>query len=234
MNNTVVITPTIGRDTLYDSLMSVQGQTVSVDHLVVVDGPEFDHAVTRILDTIGNPSNITKLVLPENTGQGKFYGHRVIAAMSHIVNKEYVFLLDDDNWYEHNHVETLRGFIEHNSFDWAYSLRSISNSDRSISIYDNSISLGDLCEIVPLDQVVVDTSTYAFTGSFFSKYGNNWHGGWGADRFFFSNVASKHKYGCSMMYTSNYRLGHYEEEESIPTLIETNMYHDQCGHSKRP
>ena len=38
--------------------------------------------------------------LPENTGSNGFNGHRIYAACSHLVNADYVLLLDEDCFYE--------------------------------------------------------------------------------------------------------------------------------------
>ena len=105
-----VITPTIGSPKLKDAIDSVSNQTYKCKHLIVCDGTEYFDQVYKL--SVGG--DIQFCVTPENTGKtgGNFYGHRIYAAYPHLVNSDYILFLDEDNWYEPNHVETLIETIE--------------------------------------------------------------------------------------------------------------------------
>ena len=107
-----VITPTIGSPKLLDAITSVLNQTYKCNHVIVVDGRDYANQVLNIID----PRLVNIVVSPENTGKtgGNFYGHRIYAAYPHLINSDYILFLDEDNWYEPNHVETLRS-EEHTS-----------------------------------------------------------------------------------------------------------------------
>ena len=110
-----VITPTIGLPKLLRALYSVQNQTYKHhQHLIVADGPEAWENVKNNKLMMFNIENngVAVNVLHENVGKNGFYGHRVYAAFPHLVNSDYIFLLDEDNWYEPDHIETLVKTLE--------------------------------------------------------------------------------------------------------------------------
>lgn len=216
--SSVVITPTTGDKKVLDAVRSVAEQTYkNVKHLLVIDGGRFRGTLP---DDIQDLSPNLKIVqLDSNTGSEGFYGHRIYAGFSHLVNEPYVFFLDQDNWYEPEHVESIIETINKNNYDWAYSLRNIcDNSVKSIlaevKIPDNCESLGKWpvwTALRPNQQTLyhIDTSAYAFKREFLVKVGGAWHQGYGGDRIFLKIITEhlKHKnYGTSGKYTLNYRL----------------------------
>ena len=109
-----IITPTIGSPKLIDAVNSVSKQTYgNIKHLIVVDGREY---AAPVFEQLGQPDRQgTKVVItPENTGKtgGNFYGHRIYAAYPHLLNSDYILFLDEDNWYEPDHVESLVSLAE--------------------------------------------------------------------------------------------------------------------------
>lgn len=139
-----VITPTIGSPKLLDAMRSVEKQTYNCKHLIVIDGPEYSQKAMELISNSGLKGNHTVYCSPENTGKtgGDFYGHRIYAAFPHLINSDYILFLDEDNWYEPNHVETLIQTIEEKQLDFAYSLRQIYSPDRRFLCNDNCESLG--------------------------------------------------------------------------------------------
>lgn len=205
----VVITPTIGSPKLADAIAGVQSQTYkNVQHLLVVDGEQHYAAVEAIAEETDFQGKI--LTLPYNTGKtgGDFYGHRIYSGVPHFLNQDYVFFLDEDNWYESNHVETLANTLgKNNSF--AYSLRQIYSPDKKYIIHDNCESLGKW----PIyfthgkdPQYLIDTSSFAFTLPFIQKTSHLWHSGWGGDRKYFYAVKDHVKWDCSYEHSLCYRL----------------------------
>ena len=113
-----VITPTIGSSKLKAAVESVLKQTYKCKHLIVVDGREY---ATPVYEQLGQPDipGTQVVISPENTGKtgGNFYGHRIYAAYPHLINSDYILFLDEDNWYEPDHVETLIKTIESKNLD---------------------------------------------------------------------------------------------------------------------
>lgn len=228
MNDVVVITPTIGRPELSEAIASVMNQTQPAQHLIVVDGPEYDEAVSNIISSFDNTDHIAKLVLPYNTGRGEFYGHRALASVSHILKQDYILLLDDDNWYDNNHIQSLIVLLQDEGLDFAYSFRKVWSNDKSFSVLDNSMSIGTVCDKINPEDYMLDTSSYIFTGDFFGKNGWQWHYGWGADRRFFNLVQKDSVHNSTRLHTMNYRLSASDVSDSIDLITYKNKEHSEC------
>lgn len=205
-----VITPTIGSPKLIDAIESVKNQTYKCEHLVVIDGPEYNK---QVLDLKNDNVVFSARVVtsPYNTGAGGFYGHRIYASYPHLINSDYVLFLDEDNWFEPNHVETLIETIEKNRLDFAYSLRKIYSSDKKYLVDDNCESLGKweifMSRKSPHGkQYLIDTSSFCFKREFIQKTCHLWHSGWGGDRRYLYFVKDEAKYDTSGQYTLCYRL----------------------------
>ena len=207
-----VITPTIGSPKLKDAVDSVINQTYKCNHLVIIDGPEY--IKQPILEELFMyDDKVDFYTLPENTGKtgGNFYGHRIYAAYPHLLNSDYILFLDEDNWYEPNHVETLIKTIEEKNLDFAYSLRQIYSPDRRFRCNDNCESLGKW-EIFNSrqsphgKQYLIDTSSFCFKREFIQKTCHLWHSGWGGDRRYFYAVRDSAKFDTNGKHTLCYRL----------------------------
>jgi glycosyltransferase involved in cell wall biosynthesis len=120
-----VITPTIGNSKLSDAIRSVDKQTYkNLTHYIFIDGQEHKSNVHKQIE---GASKVKLIELEENVGKG-WYGHRVFAASSFLVNADIIVYLDEDNWFEPCHVDKLVKKIEEGN-DWAYSLRKIYDKD---------------------------------------------------------------------------------------------------------
>lgn len=226
MSNILVITPTTGSIELVDAIHSVQDQTIPVDHLVVCDGNKFKEQTKHIVNKICEGSGAEACYLPYNTGGGGFYGHRIMAAFSHLVNHEYVLFLDQDNWFEPNHVESLVSEIKQFNLDWSYSLRKIFSKEKEFICDDNCESLGRWPVWVNKEAHLIDSSSYCFKTDFIRKIGHIWDWGWGADRRFYTIIKDqlKHQnYTCSSKHTMCYRLGGNEGSVTGEFFIEGNQ-----------
>lgn len=213
----VVITPTIGSPKLKDAVESVQRQTYgNIEHLLVIDGSlQYGHNARLIAEDVGedNPGLITKHIrfidLPYNTGKtgGNFYGHRVYAGVPHLINADYIFFLDEDNWYEPDHVKTLVEVLDQGN-DFAYSFRKIYDQDKKYIADDNCEALGKWPIYFSHNdpQYLVDTSSFAFNTKFLQKTCHFWHSGWGGDRkYLYSALAQNPKWDTSYKHTLCYR-----------------------------
>jgi hypothetical protein len=237
---TLVITPTTGAPELTDAIESVITQTYKdVDHLIVVDGFDFSSRVDRTLSDGGIVfgDRINRVDLPYNTGGGGFYGHRIMAAFSHLVNHDLVFFLDQDNWFDPDHVATLVQEITQYNLDWAYSLRKIYNKDKQYVCDDNCESLGRWPVWVDEISHLIDSSSYCFKTSFLRQVGHVWDYGWGADRRFYTILKDhfKHQnYTCTGKHTLCYRLGGNEGSVTGEFFVEGNRKVQEKYNGKFP
>ena len=209
MAEAVVIIPTTGSEEVIDAINSVLTQTVDTDILLVCDGDKFRTNTEKLIEQVSN-SKVKVCYLPYNTGGSGFYSHRIIAGFSHLLEHDYVMFLDQDNWFESNHVETLVKEIKDYNFDWSYSLRKVYDKDKTFLCEDNCESLGRWPAWVGEDVFLVDTSSYIYKRDFLEKIGHLWHHGWGADRRFYhilKNEIQHNNYGCTGKHTLCYRLG---------------------------
>ena len=209
----LVITPTTGSPELADAVYSVLNQTnKDVEHLLVVDGVVFSYKVDKVLNDakIITGGKIKRVDLPFNTGKNGFYGHRIMAGFGHLINHDYVLFLDQDNWFEPDHVDSLINIIESKNLDWAYSLRRIYDKDKNYVTDDNCESLGRWPAWVGEDVYLIDTSSYCFKTSFYRQVCHIWDFGWGGDRRFYNFLKNQIKhdnYACTGEFTLSYRLG---------------------------
>jgi glycosyltransferase involved in cell wall biosynthesis len=141
-----VITPTTASDQLNDVLKSIDRQTYqNIQHLVVVDG--FDKYGARATQLMEGATRSTAFSLPHNTGYDQYNGHRIYGAMSYIAEGEYICFLDQDNWYEDHHIESLVDVIQHGN-EWAYSLRKIVSQEGTYICNDDCESLGKWTSVI--------------------------------------------------------------------------------------
>jgi glycosyltransferase involved in cell wall biosynthesis len=232
-----VITPSIGSPKLKDAIESVKNQTYKCKHLVVVDGPEYRQAVWDLNACEG----VQLEYAPENTGKtgGNFYGHRIYAAYPHLLNSDYILFLDEDNWFQPDHVETLVKTIEEKNLDFAYSLRQIYSPDRRFRCNDNCESLGKW-EIFGSrqsphgKQYLIDTSSFCFTKKFIQATCHLWHSGWGGDRRYFYTVKEHAKYDTNGKYTLCYRLDGNEGSVTEEFFVEGNKTQENYYGGKYP
>ena len=232
-----VITPTIGSPKLLDAITSVLNQTYKCNHVIVADGKEYTQKVLDIID----PRLVNIVSSPENTGKtgGDFYGHRIYAAYPHLINSDYILFLDEDNWYEPNHVETLIDTIESKNLDFAYSLRKIFDVNGNYVCEDNCESLGKweifLSRKSPHgNHYLIDTSSYCFRREFIQKTCHIWHHGWGGDRLYLANVRDHSKFDTTGRYTLNYRLDGNPSSVKPEFFIEGNKTQEAYYGGKFP
>lgn len=230
MRSVAIITPTIGSEFLEQTILTVQNQTYqNFHHYIIVDGPQYESNVDEIFAhmELKETDNISVTVLPKNVGKVNgtpFFGHRVYAAFSYLVNEDYVMFLDEDNWYEPNHVESCVNTME-KGYDWCFALRNIIERDSGEFICkENADSLAHW-SIRNEPNVFknaktgshVDTNTYCFKPAVAmgtsqvwhnASYTNNSIGSDGADiRTSRVLVEQVKNYACTGEFTVNYRLG---------------------------
>lgn len=196
-----VVIPTIGAKHLEQCLDSVLNQTYKNTTVYLFK----DGADVKIPSFVNNIPNIKQIHLDENIGKG-WYGHRVYAACSFLVNADIICYLDEDNFYEPEHVQTLVETISKGN-DWAYSLRNIVDKNGEFVCTDDCESLGKWPVYFNNEIFHIDTSCFAVRRDVAVRVGHSWYGQWGADRQFFGTIKKYYpKFDCTNTYTVNYRL----------------------------
>lgn len=131
-----VITPTTGAPYLRQAIESVKNQTYdNIQHLVVVDGQPKGRVMAR------EYGHIDLIDLPYPTGLDRFNGHRIYGASVYLAKGDLVCFLDEDNYYDTTHIESLVKVIEKGN-DWAFSLRKIVDKESNYVCLDDCESLG--------------------------------------------------------------------------------------------
>lgn len=200
-----VVIATTGANTLEHAIGSVLSQSHKQTNCwVVIDGPQY---VAQTLAITQKFPNVSIMALPENTGANGFYGHRIYAATSFIVNSDYVLFLDQDNWMTVDHVAKQIDNCESNDLEWGYSLRSIWDKNGNYLLDDNCESLGKWPIFLSDQHHLVDTSCYCIKQEVVSRIGGAWYGGWGGDRQFFAAISHHFpRFGTTGKHTLCYRL----------------------------
>jgi hypothetical protein len=204
MSATVII-PTTGAPELKGAVRSVLEQTYETKCYVVADGVQ-NHSKTRIItDDFLSRKNLERCYLPINVGANGFYGHRVYAAFTHLIDTEYVLYLDQDCWLDPEHVETCIKTMKEKNLDWTYSLRKICDKQGNFVVNDDCESLGKWKTYHGVHHI--DTNCYCLKTEVAIKLAQVWHGGWGQDRVWLQ-VLSQHfpKFDCTGIYSVNYRV----------------------------
>ena len=206
----MVITPTTGKSTVNQAIESVRNQSIKTEHLIVVDGggdisDRFSNMLlNKISPNYENP--LQWLTLPENVGGNGWYGHRVYAAMPLMVNADYILFLDEDNWFEPNHVETMTNKIKSKDLMWSYSLRRIVDERGQYVSDDDCESLGRYPTYYDHTLNFVDTNCYCFKREYLVRVAHDFYGQWGADRGFYKSASTNlPAFGCTGEATVNYR-----------------------------
>lgn len=233
----VVITPTTGSGLLHCAIDSVAKQDFEdIVHLLVVDGPEFELEVKQIASKFSN-SHYNISVLPFNTGANGLNGHRIYASFPLLVNADYILFLDEDNWWDSDHVGSLIELVEDMRLDWAHSMRKIYTYDEVYIADDNCESIGMFEPFSFLKKgwtSYIDTNCYIFKRNTIVQTAHYWYHPLRADRYFFNHLALKFpNYLSSKRYTVNYRLK-MNGPVAPEYIIEGNAYMEEKYENKLP
>ena len=156
MNNPLVtiITATTCTDYLRQNLNSVINQTYpNIQHLIVVDGK---HHLDKLTYDIASDV----IVLPYATGINQYNGHRIYGATTYLAKGDYIMYLDEDNWLEPRHIESLIETINGKQNAYACSLRKVTDMDGNYICNDDCESLGNWVSII--DDYFVDVNCFFF------------------------------------------------------------------------
>lgn len=230
MNKIVtVITPTTGTKYLKQAVESIQKQTYKhIQHLIVVDGKKHLDKVADILKEVDISNKIVDVIpLPYPTGEDRFNGHRIYGASIYLCKGDFVCFLDEDNWYDETHVESLTKSIEGKG--WAYSLRKIVDSDGNYVCNDDCESLGGYPSIMDERDYFVDVNCFFLPKEVALQTSPIWYrkarepGVPEVDRFLTHVLRSNNlAQECTGEYTVNYRAGNTERSVQKEFFIHGN------------
>ena len=218
----LIVIPTTGAATLEDAVSSALFQThANTEVWVVIDGPKFKDAAERMLVKYPHAKS---LVLPANTGANGWYGHRIYAAVSYLFDHDYVLYLDQDNWFEPDHVATMVAACEKNNWRWCHGLRKIYNAQGRYMCDDDCESLGRWPIYISDQHHLVDTSTYCISKDVIVNLAPAWYSGWGGDRRFYSIITQHVKeFGCTGIATTCYRLDGNHNSVNVDFFLQGNQ-----------
>lgn len=214
----VVITPTTGLPFLAKAMESTNTQPC--EHWIVIDGEQHAQKVADILQA-GDYVNKKIILLPENTGKPnnhwsrkegvRFFGNRIYAGISNLVNADHVLFLDEDNWFDPDHVETMLRmmYVKDREHEWVYSLRKCVDQEGKYLFNDDCDSLGIFASWKNIN--LVDMNCYCFKTEFLMKINSTLQTDYYWTDRLLSRVAVStakdfYTYGCTGRYTVNYRL----------------------------
>ena len=195
-----VVTSTQGRSTITKAIQSVKDQTRKATHYVFIHGAEYsDKTIPHLAD------DTVAVHLPRANGGGGYGMAPVFALAPFAITEDIIFYLDDDNWYEPDHIESLVEMIEKHDLGWAYSLRKIVDNEGNFICEDNCESLG--CIPNSHQQYLVDNSCYAVRTDVARRHSHAWYVPIVSDRSFQSELMrAKIRCGSTGKHSVNYRL----------------------------
>jgi glycosyltransferase involved in cell wall biosynthesis len=211
-----IITPTIGNPRLKQLLESINNQTyTNIEHIIVIDGSDYYEKVFEILEQVPVKEPIIRHIipLPFSSGKNYYYGHKIYASIPQLLKSDYVVLLDDDNTFKTNHIQSYYELLEIDNYEWIYSLRNIED-DEGYICRDECESLGYLSPIFyNKTQYMIDTNCLCIRLDIMIENSYIWNRpGYNKledpDRVFSNKLMTEYpKYYCSQKYTVNYYVG---------------------------
>ncbi len=196
-----VVTSTRGRETIRKAAYSVDAQSYPAHHYIFAHGRDCWDKVEE--NTNGLP--VTVVNLPIANGGGGYAMAPVFAAAPYLIEEDVICFLDDDNWYEPEHIESAVKLIEKHNLGWAYSLRKIVDADGNYLCDDNCESLG----VHPnaTGHYLVDNSCYVVRTDVARKHSHAWYIPVVSDRNFLNALmTARVPCGATGKHSVNYRL----------------------------
>jgi glycosyltransferase involved in cell wall biosynthesis len=202
MKTVAVVTATTGRKELQQAMDSVAAQTYPCEHYIFVDGV----AIGDTFEVNPTPENKPRIIhrcwLPVRTGGNGMMNGGIVAASAFLVQEDLICWLDDDNWFEPDHIEKL---VEaKGDKPYAYSLRALRNSDGSFFANDDFESIGHHGGFIDLNCYLMERNIAVQIAPLWYKTTGELMIG---DRFVYQALRVNNlENACSGLYSLNYRL----------------------------
>lgn len=243
MTNSIVtvVTPTTGASYLKKAIESVQKQTYKhVQHLIFIDGKKNLDKVSDIIKEVDISSKpLDAIPLPYPVGTERYNGHRMYGASPFFAKGEFICFLDEDNWLDENHVESLLETVQGNQ--WAYSLRKIVDTEGNYVCNDDCESLGNYPSVMNENDYFVDVNCFFFPRELALQTSPIWYrkarepGVPEVDRFLTYVLRQNNQVAkCSGKYTVNYRAGNTERSAPKEFFLQGNEIMNQKYEGKFP
>ena len=208
-----IVTATTGTQYLKQNIESVQNQSYDkIQHLIFIDGRENLNKVSDIIKDLKLKANVDIIPLPYSVGKDRFNGHRMYGASAYFAKGEFISFLDEDNWIDENHVESLISTVQGKS--WAFSMRKIVDSAGNFVCNDDCESLGKYPSVLGEEDYFVDVNCFFLTREIALQTSPIWYrkarepGVPEVDRFLTAVLRNNNlTYESSKQYTVNYRAG---------------------------
>jgi len=217
-----IVTATTGAETLKKTIESVQNQTYeNIQHLIVVDG-EGDRKENsyKIINKF-NKDKISILILPYPTGLEGFFCHRIYGLGAFVAKGEYICYLNDNDFFDSDHIESNIHNILKKNLDWSYSFRKIVDKNDNLLCYDDCESLGKWCSYVHPEDHLIDVNCYMLKKKLAIHISPIWYRKFGkghpdADRTICKFLMEKYKnFETTFKYSVNYRVDSGEHSVKI-------------------
>jgi glycosyltransferase involved in cell wall biosynthesis len=239
-----VITAATKHPNLRKCIESVQQQDYpNVEHWVVADGPEWYESVDRVVASLPDRSRVQVVRLPRATGKDNWCGHRIYGAMPFLTLTSFVCFLDEDNWFDTDHVSSLVTSVVAAKARWGFSLRKIVDADGNFLMLDQCESLGTLH---PAFLAKTDKGFHIDTNCYFLRWDTAiltsalWYqrGSSGPDSspspdlVVSQNLASHFSSGiCNMKYSVNYTIASRSDRSATAEFF---RHGNQAMHERYP
>lgn len=140
IKSVAVVTSTVGRVELERAILSVKQQNYPCKHYIFIDGEQYFHKVKPLQEKY---PDVIFTFLPMNTGANGWTNSYINAIAPFLVKEEIICYLDDDNWYEPHHIQSIvQGFNAYENIDVVYNLRRLMKETGEYLCDDNLESLG--------------------------------------------------------------------------------------------
>ncbi|AHG86749.1 glycosyltransferase [Bibersteinia trehalosi USDA-ARS-USMARC-190] len=230
-----VITSTIGRAELERAIQSVQNQTYPAKHYIFVDGDKYHDKAREIL--VKYPEVIVTY-LPMNTGAGGWTNSAINAIAPYLIKEDIFCYLDDDNWYEPNHIESCVNTLIETGAPYVYALRNLYTQKNEFICQDIVESIGFYRNLVqypitvPINETVnadysknksfhIDTNCYAMLRDVALQVAPSWYSGKNNDTNVFHRLVRLKLEGkCTHYFSVNYVIEPAKQSNLPPILLE--------------
>lgn len=230
-----VITSTIGREQLIRAIESVKAQTYPCKHYVFVDGEQFSESAKKILDQY---PDVIATYLPMNTGANGWTNSSINAIAPFLTKEDVICYLDDDNWYEPNHVESCLNRLNETGADYVFAMRNLytpnneficEDLSESLGLFENKINYPITITLTYNEQEFelqhtinkkqhIDTNCYFIPRNIATSLASHWYTGLHNDTNVFAAITAMNLTGESnQQFSVNYL---FDIEKQVPSLFE--------------
>jgi hypothetical protein len=119
--------------------------------------------VSRQLKAIPADKRRRVLVLPDRTGANGYLGHRIYGASAHLASGDWLVYLDEDNFFDRDHLAHVAATIPKAVHGWVFSMRKVVDAQGNFICKDYCESLGVQPSILAEHDYFVDTNCMAMS-----------------------------------------------------------------------